>query len=216
MRFHELFKRKSFRKSRFTEFFRNNAFGSEESVSGKGSTMEQTSVIRKKIPEIISKYEVKILMDAPCGDFNWMRYTDLSQLEKYIGLDIVDELVESNNKMYKSAKVNVQVKDICLDKLPAADLILCRDCIVHLSFEDGVKLIKNLQRSNIRYLLVTTFPERSVNTDLGDGIWRTLNMELPPFNFPKPITVINEGCTEDDMCYSDKSLGLYLLSEIIL
>jgi hypothetical protein len=36
---------------------------------------------------------------------------------------------------------------------------------------------------------------------------------LPPFSFPKPIKVINEGCPERG--YSDKSLGLWRIAELV-
>ncbi len=50
--------------------------------------------------------------------------------------------------------------------------------------------------------------------DIGKGLWRTLNLEIHPFHFPKPITVINEHCTEGNGEYSDKSLELWLLEDI--
>jgi hypothetical protein len=54
-----------------------------------------------------------------------------------------------------------------------------------------------------------------VNADLiGDDIWRPLNLELPPFNFPKPVKLINEQCTEGNGEYTDKHLGLWFLDEV--
>jgi hypothetical protein len=48
------------------------------------------------------------------------------------------------------------------------------------------------------------------------GKWRPLNMQLPPFNFPNPICIINEKCTEGEGEFKDKSLGLWRLKDIIL
>jgi hypothetical protein len=39
-------------------------------------------------------------------------------------------------------------------------------------------------------------------------------MELAPFNFPPPIELINEGCTEGDNLFADKSIGLWRLQDI--
>lgn len=214
MGLNNLFRWRLSNKSRFTKYFKENTFGSNESVSGEGSTMTQTAIIRIKIPELIKDYNIKTFIDAPCGDFNWMRHTDLSGLKKYIGLDIVPEIINANNEKYESEKISFYIKDICKDELPSGDILLCRDCLVHLTYKDSIKAIKNLKSSGITYFLVTTFTERTSNADLDKSIWRPLNMELPPYNFPKPVYLINEQCTEDDNIYSDKSLGLYKISDI--
>src|SRR5665648_506237 len=103
-------------------------------------------------------------------------------------------------------------KNIVSDKLPKADLILIRDCWVHLSNSDIFLCINNLKHNNIKYLLTTSFTNRKSNNEL-DDIWRPLNLELSPFNFPKPIELINENCTEEDGLYSDKSLLLWEISK---
>ena len=91
-----------------------------------------------------------------------------------------------------------------------------RDCLVHLTFADALKIIANFKRSGAKYLLTTTFVERKKNNDLVgvDNFWRALNMRLPPFNFPQPLLLVNEGCTEEAGQYPDKSLGLWLLDDI--
>ncbi len=203
------FNRESNRKEKFTEYFKNNTFGSTESVSGEGSTMAETLIIREKLPELFKNFHIKTLIDAPCGDFNWMKHTDLSEVQQYVGLDIVSEIIESNNAAHKTEKISFKVADICKDLLPANDMILCRDCLVHLSFKDGLKAIRNIIQSDVKYLLITTFTQRKHNDDLADGIWRTLNMELPPYNFPKALYMLNEECAAGDNLFCDKSLGLY-------
>jgi hypothetical protein len=39
-------------------------------------------------------------------------------------------------------------------------------------------------------------------------------MERAPFNFPRPIKLINEGCTEGNNLFTDKALGLWRLQDI--
>ena len=50
----------------------------------------------------------------------------------------------------------------------------------------------------------------------GWGKWRTLNFNLPPFDFPEPMLVINEKCTEADGAFKDKSLGVWRLADLPL
>jgi hypothetical protein len=97
---------------------------------------------------------------------------------------------------------------------PAADLLLCRDCLVHLSFADIDKALRNIRRSSLAYLLTTTFPAESVNADIVTGDWRPLNLQAAPFNLPTPVELINEGCTEGDGAFADKSLGLWRIRDL--
>jgi hypothetical protein len=91
-------------------------------------------------------------------------------------------------------------------------VILCRDCLVHLSFENIGRAIANFKRSGARVLLTTTFTDIAANADVEDGDWRALNFTRPPFGWPAPETLINEDCLEMDGAYRDKSLGLWRLS----
>jgi hypothetical protein len=104
------------------------------------------------------------------------------------------------------------VADLTCDPLPACDVILCRDCLVHLSFENISRAIDNFKRSGARFLLTTTFTEIVTNHDVEDGDWRALNFTCPPFGWPAPETLINEECHEMDGAYRDKSLGLWRLA----
>lgn len=202
-------------KTKFTDIYLNNIFGGNESRSGEGSSLVQTEILRKELPQLLHEFNVKVLLDAPCGDFFWMRESELA-VEKYIGVDIVSELIESNNKLYSNQQRVFLMRDIIEQELPKSDFILCRDCLVHLSFKQGIKTIKNFKRSGSKYFASTTFTDRRQNDDLGKGIWRTLNLQIEPFNFPKPLKIINENCTEGDGKFSDKSLGLWLLDDIVL
>jgi len=105
--------------------------------------------------------------------------------------------------------------DIVVDILPRADVILCRDCFIHLSNKDIVKAIKNFKNSQSSYLLTTTFTGLAQNDNLVSGRgWRPINLTLPPFSFPPPLLMINEKCTEQNGKYTDKSLGLWHLNNL--
>jgi len=198
----------------FTEIFKNNSWSSQESFSGTGSTLEQTYFLRQELTRIINQYEINTILDIPCGDFNWMKELDFKNLN-YIGADIVKPLIEENRKKYqKLPNIKFKVIDLTSHKLPKCDLIIVRDCFVHLSFKDIDKSIKNIKRSKSKYLLTTTFTDRNFNQDSVDGGWRTINLEKEPFNLPKPLEIINEHCTEGDGKYSDKSMALYLISNL--
>jgi hypothetical protein len=197
----------------FREIFKSNHWSGDVSVSGQGSDDVQTREISIQIPKLVKTLGVKTFVDVPCGDFHWFSKMEL-ELESYIGGDIIAEIVERNSRMYENGQRKFMKTDIIHDPLPVADLLLCRDCLVHLSFEDIQKAIRNIIKSDNTYLLTTTFPECQENKDIVTGDWRIINLEKPPFNFPKPISLINEKCTEGDGTYADKSLGLWKISEL--
>jgi hypothetical protein len=195
----------------FEDIYKNNGFAGTESVSGEGSTLFQTRVIRVEIPKLLNELGVKKLLDVPCGDWHWMCHVNLDNIH-YTGGDIVPTLVDQNNKTYGNENRSFQNLNIITGPLPQNDLILCRDCLVHLNFIDGLAALEQFRKSGAKWLLTTTFVERGSNIDLYEGdIWRPLNLEKPPYNLPKPKKYINEGCTEGDGLFADKCLGLWRL-----
>ena len=195
---------------RFRYIFETNLWGSPESRSGLGSALAVTEALGRALPDLFRRFEVRRLLDIPCGDFGWLSGLDLG-LDSYLGADIVPELVHRNTERYAGPGRSFAVLDLTSSVLPAADMVLCRDCLVHLSFERIHQAMVSLNRSGSRYLLATTFPEQESNQDIEDGDWRPLNVCKPPFDFPPPFEIINERCTEAGGAYADKSLGLWLL-----
>jgi hypothetical protein len=184
-----------------------------ESLAGPGCALKATTEIRRALPLLFSFLGINSMLEARCGDFNWLRKVDL-RLEKYIGVDIVPSLIEQNQKLYENPRRKFITADVRRDFLPETDLILCRDLLVHLSFEDIFAALRNFSASGAEYLLTTTFPEKQTNSDIKTGDWRTLNLQIPPFNFGAPFKLINERLAENGGQYADKSLGLWLISDI--
>lgn len=199
----------------FTRIWRSNMWGAETSASGLGSEDAATAPLRAELPKLFQRLGIDTLLDLPCGDFGWMSRTELG-LNRYLGADIVRELVDANQRCYATpdGSIGFVNLDLLNDKLPAMDAILCRDCLVHFSFANIFRALDNIRRSGCRYLVATTFVEHDVNIDAADGDWRLLNLERAPFNFPAPIAVLNEGCTEADNGYLDKSLGVWLIADL--
>ncbi len=184
-----------------------------ESVSGEGSTLEQTATLRAELPGLLRKLGVRSLLDLPCGDFNWMQHLDLTDI-RYTGGDIVSALVERNQAQFGNDQRRFLHLNLLSDDLPACDLLFCRDCLVHLSFADVQAALANIRRSGITYLATTHFHEEEENTDILTGGWRPLNFFKAPFNFPASVTEINEDCTEMGGAFKDKCVVAWRVSEI--
>ena len=197
----------------FTDIFFNNKWGNKYSFSGNGSSLEETKTILEELPHIIKKYKIRSILDIPCGDFHWMKELDFNDLE-YIGADIVTELIERNIAKHNIKNVNFQNLDLLKDPLPKSDLIFCRDCLVHLSFNDIFKALTNIKKTNAKFLITTNFVQRISNEDIKTGSWRTINLRKDPFNFPKPNLSISENCSEGSNAYNDKELSLWEVKNI--
>ena len=128
---------------------------------------------------------------------------------------LIIQLLKNQNKFGDENRKFLHL-DLTKHKLPKVDLIFCRDCLVHLSFEDIFKAGSNIKSSGAVWFMTTTFPEEKTNRDIITGGWRPLNLELPPFNFPKPELILNENCTEHDGAFADKSLGLWKTEKLRL
>ena len=198
---------------RFERIYHTNLWSDPETRSGTGSSLDSTRVLRDKLPAALKNLDTRVLLDAPCGDFTWMDHVDLSGID-YIGGDIVRSIVESNRKDYDREGRSFIELDLTRDDLPDADVLLCRDCLVHLSFANIARVLENVCRSNIRCILMTAFPGRGDNKDVEDGDWRPLDFEAAPFSFPKPLLTIVEECEEEGGSYADKSLCAWAVQDI--
>jgi SAM-dependent methyltransferase len=198
---------------RFERIYSTNLWSDPETRSGVGSSLDSTAVVRAELPNALRELDARVVLDVPCGDFMWMKRVDLTGIE-YIGGDIVPSIVEENQRLHTTESRSFVHLDLTRDKLPDADVLLCRDCLVHLSYANIRAVFANIARSNIRYVLMTSFPGRGGNYDVVDGDWRTLDFQAPPFLLPEPRLTIVEQCEEEDGSYADKSLVAWRVDDL--
>jgi len=198
---------------RFERIYSTNLWSDPESRSGAGSSLDSTRVLRVELPSALRQLGARVLLDVPCGDFRWMEHVDLSGIE-YIGGDIVPSIVEENRRLHASESRRFLELDLTRDALPDADVLLCRDGLVHLSYANIRAVLANVARSNIRFVLMTSFPGRRDNYDVADGDWRPLDFQAPPFSFPEPRLTIVEECEEERGSYTDKSVLAWRVDDL--
>ena len=138
-----------------------------------------------------------------------MRLVDLSGVE-YVGADIVPTVIERNRSSYSREGVRFVVADLTWDLLPRADLILCRDCWVHLSFQDIAAMLENFRRSGATWLLVNNCAHPVDNVNKFTGLdWRHLDLQQAPFHFPAPL----ESAVDDPTNLSE-TIGLWRFADL--
>mmetsp|Transcript_4988 Transcript_4988/g.7735 ORF Transcript_4988/g.7735 Transcript_4988/m.7735 type:complete len:306 (-) Transcript_4988:617-1534(-) len=185
------------RQKNFQKIYKNNMWGGwvreEDGVyvpgAGGGSTVEVTEAIRKVLLGLIRKYDITSLLDAPCGDMNWMPLL-LREVPHvtYHGIDIVPEVVQRNIERFANeSNWSFSCRDLSVDRLPAFDLILCRDATQHMVPETALATLRNFDKSGSKYVLTTSY-EYSKNdynrerTDDDIHIMNYWNLERHPFN----------------------------------
>jgi hypothetical protein len=198
---------------RFAQIYKTNLWSDSESRSGPGSSLDATATLRTALPPLLRGLNTRHLLDVPCGEFNWMSQVDLSGID-YIGGDIVESIIEANRRRYESATRSFMRVDLTRGPLPRADTILCRDCLVHFSFDNIIAAFRTMRASGAKYLLTTTFLDWQVNKDIVDGDWRPLNLVQSPFLLPPPHNVILEDCMEEGGAFADKALAVWRVSDL--
>lgn len=192
----------------FSDIFHNNSWRGKHSVSGPGSSLAVTAPIRRWLPGLFDRHNIRSLVDAPCGDGVWIQDV-LPSLESYVGLDIVPELIETARSNNTHRHVSYEIADVVSSLLPKTDAIFCRDCLVHLSLDDGVTALRNMKASGARMLIATTFTHRENLDHKKPGAWRPLNLEKPPYPLGRPVEIFYERAPNRADKNNDKALGVW-------
>ena len=164
--------------------------GHIENYNGPGSTMEATKEVREALPMIIKKYEIKSILDAPCGTFHWMRHINLTGVQ-YTGWDIDKVAIQRNRESFPHHHwecINILETHL---SLPRVDLILCRDFFLHLPNRYIDVALRKFKNTGSKYLLTTNWPGAPTtrHCDLNGGeddrpgyYCQPVDLEAEPFN----------------------------------
>ena len=85
---------------------------------------------------MFGKFGIRSMLDAPCGDFYWMKHVVAGTKLVYNGGDIVRPMIEQN--MAHHANDRTTSSTSTSRRVPCRRLTLwfCRDCFFHLSLAD--------------------------------------------------------------------------------
>jgi SAM-dependent methyltransferase len=168
--------------STFNRIYAEGHWGKDvtgKGISGSGSTLEITRKYRAYVEDFMKKHAVKSVVDAGCGDWNFSSAMDWGDAS-YLGVDIASDVIEADRKKYEKGKIKFQVGDITKD-LPAADLLISKDVLQHLSNELIHKFIKNNLRKGKYKWVILTNDRSSENRDIPTGEYRRVDLTAPPF-----------------------------------
>lgn len=176
---------------RFVEAFDANIWEDAESVSGPGSTLAYTHSLRATLMPMVRALGCASMLDAPCGDFNWMKTVDLTGIA-YTGADIVPGMI--GKLQAEHPQHSFTCLDITKDPLPKADFVLCRDVLFHLSNVDVVRVLENFVESGSAWLATSHSFQVTAMEDVPSDptTFRPVNLMAHPFFFDPPDHILKD------------------------
>lgn len=190
------------------------------SVNGPGSSMGCTTGLRKELPQLLRDYQVQTMLDAPCGDLNWIRATDLSFLHSYIGMDVESRIIKDLKTAFHTQPgyAFVCTNLLTRKKYPQVDLILCRDFFSHITTEHITNVLNKFKDSGSTYLLASNYPDASNEFDYHPEQYpwigyleREHDLEAEPFILEK-IDSIPEQSAPGGVLRSKHELALFKMN----
>jgi SAM-dependent methyltransferase len=168
----------------FNQIYSDGTWGRDvtgKGTSGSGSTLEITREYRAYVEDFIRTHAITSVVDAGCGDWGFSSAMDWGDAS-YLGVDIASDVIEAVRRKHERGRIRFQVGDIT-EELPAADLLISKDVLQHLSNELVHKFIRNnLKPGKYKWVILTNdrgSPPR--NTDIRPGGHRVLDLAAPPF-----------------------------------
>lgn len=197
---------------KFNEIYMNGGWGNgnNETLSGEGSSNSINIFRNKFISDFVNENEIEYIFDI-CGDCNWQsEFMNLinDKKAKYFGFDVSHyalNLAKEKNKSNKSMSFSENPIDLCESLLVCYNgeksLIIIKEVIQHLPLADGIKMLKNIKKSGIKYIAITNHDKNLFNVDSNKevviGDFYPNNMFLHPFNFKNPLKDVNDLIIKD-------------------
>jgi SAM-dependent methyltransferase len=164
---------------RVIEIYENDEWGHG---SGEGSLEVHTRGYVSFLQSFLRRKGIASVVDMGCGDWQFSRRIDWSGIE-YRGFDVVPSVIAANASRHASANVAFHLYSGDPAQLPAADLLLAKDVLQHLSYAQIFATLACLGR--YRYALITNCVAprgRTRNADIATGDFRYLDLRREPFN----------------------------------
>jgi SAM-dependent methyltransferase len=154
-------------------------------TSGFGSTLEFNKLYRVFLQDFLAAHAIRSVVDAGCGDWQFSQAIDWKGIN-YLGVDIVQSVVETNQRKFGAANIRFAVADIVRDELPRADLLLVKDVLQHLSNADIARFLEQLPRYRHVLIVNDVLPDSLTgeSKDIPSGGFRPFDPTQPPHSLP--------------------------------
>ena len=177
----------------FDKIYENSYWGNG---SGGGSSPEATQPYKVFLEDFIRHSKIQSIVDLGCGDWQFSKFLDFGSAT-YVGTDASKNVIINNQQLF--ARSGVSFVDLPKDynELPSADLLVCKDVLMHLNTKEVQDILAILP--NYKYALITNdvpcvsiFGEifltlrrpfsPVINREIKSGDYRALDPTQHPFN----------------------------------
>lgn len=180
-------------KAAMEQVYELNLWGGEEGEFNSGFGAHDPELVQPYI-EAVSSFlwsleQPPMVCDLGCGDFNVGK--ELVQYsEKYIAVDIAENLIQRNKETFNDEKLEFRCLDIAKDELPNGEVAILRHVLQHLSNEEVQKILKKL--SSFKYVIITEHipvgefePNKDIISGQGTRLKKRSGLDLfeEPFHF---------------------------------
>ncbi len=193
-------------KAAMTQVYEKNLWGGEEGEFHSGFGAHNPTIVEpyvKAVSDFLNSFENPIsVCDLGCGDFNVGKEL-IPFTQKYIAVDIVEDLIQRNKMMFQDEKLEFHYLDISKDELPKGDVAILRHVLQHLSNNEVQLILDKL--SAFKYVIITEHIPEGVfepNLDIISGQGTRLKkksglkLQMKPFNFEfteeKPLFTLKD------------------------
>ena len=182
--------------------------------SGPGSSMAYTRRTRALVEMLIFKYNIGLLIDAPCGAMKWMstvvdyvtNSAGANPKFQYVGLDIVESVIMKNREAFSHIdNMHFEVKDLSREAIEAPrgvsippagqkTAIFSRDALQHLNFDLVVSTMKRMAESSADIVILGSYHNKGTNKNITTGEYFVIDLSKRPFSpwLPAPLEVVSE------------------------
>jgi hypothetical protein len=189
----------------FKTIYHENLWKNDETISGDGSTLKCSYPYLSFLKEFVKTNNIKTILDLGCGDFNLMKHVDFKDVE-YLGVDLVNELIEKNNINYGSINIkfiNNKIHDY--EFKDNYDLILCKDVLQHWSTQSVITFLSVIK--NYKYCLLINdynndeYYNKNFNVPILDSEYTIVDLTADPYNVNGEYIFEWQSCNTLKKCF---------------
>ncbi|EMY61973.1 class I SAM-dependent methyltransferase [Leptospira terpstrae] len=150
--------------------------------SGIGSWPENAGPYLKLLQESLNDPKYTTIVDLGCGDWKLMETLSIPEEKKYVGYDLVTDLIAQNTKKYSKKNVKfLVIKQLSDIRNVSADLLIVKDVLHHWPIAHINYFLKEIL-PNYRYALITNdYNFFASNQDIAFAEFRPINLQKEPF-----------------------------------
>lgn len=201
---------KSQAKTAFTKIYQSAAWGKDSEgngTSGPGSIPNNAIPYLNFLADFLKTHNITSVVDFGCGDFQIGGSIDWGSTH-YLGLDVVESVIKRNSEKYGSNSIQFQTLSGSYDTIPAADLLIVKDVLMHLPLSEVHHLVSQFKK--FKYIITMHDVDRSgknQNYEIEAGGFRPLSLKAYPFLLTPSESLYFDTCgvTKDILLFQNQT-----------